>query len=71
MGDSGLTSGGSTLPPVVGNADPAYFHQLEAQTLQLPQHPVQRRLILERTAEHRFDGQLAHGQVKSFELGGE
>jgi hypothetical protein len=70
MVDSGLTSG-STPVPVVGRADSADLHQLEAQPLQLPQHSIQRRLILERSAEHRFDGQLAHGQVKSFELGGE
>jgi hypothetical protein len=70
MVDSDRT-GGPTPVSVVGGADAADLHQFEAQTLELAQHPVQRRLIFERASEHRFDGQLADGQVESFELGGE
>jgi hypothetical protein len=69
--DSGVTSGGPTPLSVIGRADSADLHQFEAQTLELAQHSVQRRLVLERSAEHCFDRQLAHGQVKSLELGGE
>jgi hypothetical protein len=58
-------------PPVVGSVNAADLHQLEAQTLELAEHSVQRRLILERASEHRFDWQFTDGQVKSFELGGE
>jgi hypothetical protein len=68
--DSVLRSG-SPLTLVVGNANTAYLHQLEAQAFQLPQHPVQRRLVFELAAEHRFDRQFANAQVKPFELGGE